>query len=161
MGPGPGPTEQEAEVDHLDELELILSGPEGQTLGDRFLRVAAIIVDRIEKVQEASVEPPRRFRGRDEVIIRVVNVATNAVANIVQGPDIKIPIGYTLTVRQRFHSGTPTGYVAMTAQSVQRSLERIELKDGEDVAFKVANMEALYFWSDDNSEVFFELIAEA
>ena len=160
LSPGRGQGKQPFEPKHFDEL-LLLLGPANQDVGTLAIRIAAIIIDRLERLEAATLEPPRRFRGKEEVMIRTVSVASSAEGSITKGPNIKIPVGYACTVRQRHHAGDPVGYVAMSEQAVQRSGERIELVDGENVSFKIDNMDALVFWSGSGSEVIFELIAEA
>lgn len=89
-----------------------------------------------------------------------VITVTVATANTpVQGPDLSVPDGYAVTVRQRRHSGAPTGYVGSSGPNTANSRSRIEMGDNDSFTLQVTNTKLLWFNADTASTVF-ELILE-
>ena len=100
------------------------------------------------RVLDAIIEPPRSSptQSVDEIIVRVVRVLIAGTP--VQGPDIPVPKGFSVTVRQRRHVGTITGYVAGSRNAIAQSLERSELRDNDPYLVNVSNLKNLWFDAD-------------
>ena len=117
------------------------------------------IYDRLEELIDAVVEPTRYSDDEniEEIIIRAVTVET---ANTpVQGPDIPVPKGYHVVVRQRNHSGDPVGRVAFSRNAIQNDGTRSLLRDGDAVSAKISNLNRV--WVDaDTASIAFELMVE-
>lgn len=108
-------------------------------------------------INSTNLEPERYLGAQAEGLIRRVRVATAGTA--VQGPSIDIPKGFRTVVRQRRHTGTPNGYVALSERAVGSTAERAELQDNDAITFAVSNWSKLWFDADTNTTDF-ELIAE-
>ena len=118
------------------------------------------ILSKLEELLAATVEAPRysATENIEEVLIRQVIVVTAETP--VQGPYIKVPKGYTTTIRLRHHSGTnPIGRVGFSQASVLDASARSQLAEGESIAIRVSNLDRIWLDSDLNSTEF-ELIVE-
>jgi hypothetical protein len=115
------------------------------------------LLTKLEEIRLTQIERPRTNRDVDEVIIYAVTVTV--AGEPVQGPDIPVPPGYSTTVRQRIHAGSPTGYAALSRSNVLSSVRRTHLQDGASVDLNVPNFASLWFDAD-AANVTFELIAE-
>ena len=117
-------------------------------------------LDRIEGLLRKPLEDERDLRGsggRAEGIIRRVRVTTAGTA--VQGPSVPIPRGVNTVIRQRRHSASRNGYVALTEAEVSSTGSRSEIQNIDTVTLQVSNWSKIWFDADTN-ETDFELIAE-
>ncbi len=146
------------------EQELVALGTGDPTL-DTLVSLLVIIakrlmnvVTRLEGVREAVILPPGIAMSAPPAITRVLTVVT--VGTAVRGPDVEVPLGYALLIRQRYHSGTPNGYIAFTEAEVQNTLTRTEIRDNDAIAVKrISNLDQV--WGDsDTAGTAFELTIE-
>ena len=116
-------------------------------------------------LEEIADNTPSLFRFGDnenieQVVIRRVTVTTSGEP--VQGPDIPVPKGYPIIVRQRHHAATnPVGRVAFSRNAIQDAATRSHLADGESAEIRVSNTKFIWFDSDTADtefEVWVELI---
>ena len=117
-------------------------------------------LDRIEALLRKPLEEERDLRGaggRPEGIIRRVRVTTSGTA--VQGPGVAIPNGVNTVIRQRRHTTSRNGYVALTEAEVSSTGSRSEIQNNDTVTLQVSNWSKIWFDADTN-ETDFELIAE-
>ena len=122
------------------------------------VRLALDTIQRqLVEINNTNLEPARFTDAQAEGLIRRVRVTTAGTA--VQGPGIDIPKGFKTVVRQRRHTGTPNGYVALSERAVSSTVERAELQDNDAITFAVSNWSKLWFDADTNTTDF-ELIAE-
>lgn len=125
--------------------------------------LAGLLGDIDEGLQELidiTNNPRRATLGPAQGVIRAVRIDT---ANVVkQGPDLAIPPGFNITVVQRRHSGTHTGYVAFSEIETKNSMERHEMRDADAWSVNVSNMSDLFFNAETvpTGGLFFELIAQ-
>lgn len=89
----------------------------------------------------------------------VVVLTVKTAGQPVEGPDLPVPDGYTVIVRQRRHAGTPTGYVASKQPNLINTNSRVELGDNDSVPLGVSNTNQIYVDADTDSTSF-ELILE-
>ena len=138
----------------LDEVESL-----ADALGvDRQTAVQLVLIEKLEQVAEAVIEPPRAAQQDKEVLVIVVTVVTSGTP--VQGPTIQMPRGYPTIIRQRRHAGnTRTGYVAFGRNETANPLNRIQLRDNDSIALRLSRLDSLWF-DTDNNDTSFELIAE-
>lgn len=117
------------------------------------------LVQAVESLRQAVIQPPRRSAvlGLPQILVRRVIVVTAGTP--VQGPDFTISPGYATVVRQRRHSGAPTGYVAGTRAELLNTAERSELSDNDSITVRVTNWSQLWFDAD-TANTAFELIVE-
>ena len=76
-----------------------------------------------------------------------------------QGPDVAVPEGVASVIRQRRHSNSPNGYVALNERDVSSTGSRIEMVNGDTVVLQVSNWNKIWFDAD-TASTDFELIAE-
>lgn len=81
---------------------------------------------------------------------------TVAVAGTpVQGPNLTVPNGFSLVVRQRVtQAGSPVGYVANSGANCAISANRNETLKGMGFAFFISNANLLWFDSDTAGTIF-------
>ena len=80
----------------------------------------------------------------DQVIIRRVRVVTPGTP--VQGPDIPLAPGYTVSIRQRRHPSTRTGYVAFSRNAIRDTATRTELGNNDAInGLKLDNFKEAWF----------------
>ena len=115
------------------------------------------IQDQLNVINTSILEGQRRTDAQQEAIIRRVNVSTAGTA--VNGPNISVPPGFVTVIRQRRHSGTPNGYIALTEHAVGSTDFRIELQDNDSISLKVTNWDEIWVDADTNNTAF-ELIVE-
>lgn len=89
--------------------------------------------------------------------VRRVRVVT--AGSPVQGPDIDIPHGFALVVRQRHHNSDRTGFVADSLTNARSAALRSELINGETLSLRVMNMNEVWVDADSNTTDF-EFIVE-
>ena len=65
----------------------------------------------------------------DQVIVRRVRVVTPGTP--VQGPDIALQPGFTVSIRQRRHPASRTGYVGFSRNAVVNTATRIEMGNND------------------------------
>lgn len=118
---GPIPAEEWLELDRLYRIEML-----------QFMKQISIR------------EAPRlsMTSGSEEVIIRVVTVA--AADAVEQGPDVEIPPGWAVTIRQRHHTGTHTGRVAFSRSALNNPSERSHFRDNDSASFKIGNLDEVW-----------------
>ena len=116
-------------------------------------------LDRIEKHLAPNLDETRdEFNfSRSEAIIRRMRVETAGTP--VQGPDVPIPAGVVSVIRQRRHTGTPTGYVALNERDVTSTGSRVEMENNDTIVLAISNWNNIWFdaAADDTD---WELIAE-
>lgn len=97
--------------------------------------------------------------NRAAVTFRTVTVAVPGTP--VQGPALAVPDGFAVGVKFRSTqvAVSPHGYVGNSAANVIVATTRAEMNKGEGWAFKITNMNLLWFDSDTAGAVF-ELVAE-
>ena len=104
-------------------------------------RVEALLT----QIRDAVVEPPRpsKAQATEQVIIQRVRVVTAGSA--IQGPDIPVPAGFSIVVRQRRHAGAPTGYVAFSRNAVSNTTSRVEMADNDSISVLINNFKEAWF----------------
>ena len=124
----------------------------------------AMLIDEVRKllaktqeVIDVTVQPPLLDQEGPALLVTVVTVVT--VDEPVQGPDIRVPPGFLVAVRQRRHTGTPKGYVGGTAGAVLNTKTRTEWEDNDSFTIFLTNLDQLFFNSD-SANTDFELIVE-
>lgn len=115
------------------------------------------IQDQLNVINSSILEGARYDDAQNEAIIRRVNVSTAGTP--VNGPNIPVPRGFTTVIRQRRHTGTPNGYIALNEHSVGSTDFRIELQDNDSISLKVTNWDEIWFDAD-TANTAFELIVE-
>lgn len=103
-------------------------------------------IEMLKFMEQISIrEAPRlsEISGSEEVIIRVITVA--AADEVQQGPDVEIPPGWEVTVRQRHHVGTNTGRVAFSRSALNNDNERSLFRDNDSASFKISNLDQVWF----------------
>ena len=124
-----------------------------------FTASAQASLDRIEQALAPKLEQTRdEFNfSRSEAIIRRMRVETSGTP--VRGPDVPIPPGVVSVIRQRRHSGTPTGYVALNERDVTSTGSRVEMENNDTIVLALSNWNNIWFDADaDDTD--WELIAE-
>ena len=124
-----------------------------------FTAAAQASLERIEKALAPKLDETRdEFNfSRSEAIIRRVRVETAGTPT--QGPNVPIPSGVVSVIRQRRHTGTPTGYVALNERDVTSTGSRVEMQNNDTVVLALSNWNNIWFDADeDNTD--WELIAE-
>lgn len=136
----------------LDETERV----RGELGVDRQTAVSLLVVDKLEQLTQAVIEPPRTAANVKEVLVTVVTVVTAGTP--VQGPSIVVPRGYPTIVRQRRHTGpTRSGYVAFERSDTANSRNRMEFRDNDSISLPLEGLDSLWFDAD-NNDTSFELI---
>jgi len=113
----------------------------------------------LAQIKAIGIQKPRRSDSEavQQFLVRGVEVVT--AGQVYRGPDLPIPEGWTVTIRQRNHAGSPVGYVGGSSGDVGNPLTRVEMGDGDTIETTVSNLKNLYFGSDTNA-TFFEMIVE-
>ena len=124
-----------------------------------FTASAQASLDRIEKALAPKLEETRdEFNfSRSEAIIRRMRVETAGTP--AQGPDVPIPQGVVSVIRQRRHTGTPTGYIALNERDVTSTGSRVEMQNNDTVVLALSNWNNIWFDAD-SDDTDWELIAE-
>ena len=124
-----------------------------------FTASAQASLDRIEKALAPKLEETRdEFNfSRSEAIIRRMRVETAGTP--VRGPDVPIPPGVVSVIRQRRHTGTPTGYIALNERDVTSTGSRVEMQNNDTVVLALSNWNNIWFDAD-SDDTDWELIAE-
>jgi len=147
-------------IDRADLLglvaELASPNPNNTARLGQFIQLVQEQNRLLRSILAATIEPPRFSQG-PSVQFRVVQVPL--VDDVRQGPQVAVPPGYNVVVRQRHHSSTRTGYVASDEPSLANTLTRSELWNNDSIAVAVTNMSDLWF-SADTANTYFELITE-
>jgi len=114
----------------------------------------------LQTLIDITNNPARATLGPAQGAVRSVRIDT--AGTVKSGPDISIPPGFNVTVVQRRHTGTHTGYVAFTELEVKNEMERHEMRDADAWSAQVDNMNELFFnaGSIPSGGLFFELIAQ-
>ncbi len=74
-------------------------------------------------------------------MVKVVTPGTS-----VQGPDIRLLPGETVSIRQRRHASTRTGYVAFSRNTVRNTATRIEMGNNDSMnGLKLENFNEAWF----------------
>lgn len=133
--------------------------------------LASLVLDRLDRLQgavvnvEVGVQALPQAAGEDDSIPTqnvdwiVFPIQIEISSTPKQGPDIAVPTGKEVVVRQRRHSTVRTGYVAPDEGRLANTLTRTEL--GNNDSFKVAASNLNKFWFDaDTDNTFFELMVE-
>lgn len=112
----------------------------------------------LREIRDALSGPPRRSATEtvDPIIIRAVEVVT--AGTIVQGPDVLLPEGYTVSIRQRPHTTGRTGYVGFSQNAVGNTATRIELQNNNAIGVRISNFKDAWFDANTNN-TFFEMMA--
>ena len=106
------------------------------------------VIALLKQLIDAVIEPPRRPKTSADAQMIVRTVIADSLTVPVQGPDIPVVKGFSVTVRQRQHAGTPTGGVGFTRNGVANAATRIQLQDGESITVWVNNFNQLWFLAD-------------
>jgi hypothetical protein len=123
---------------------------------------AVSVTESLDKIEKLLTPPLPDERGKNnnslpEAIILRVRVVTAGKA--LQGPDVAVPEGVASVIRQRRHSNSPNGYVALNERDVSSTGSRIEMVNGDTVVLQVSNWNKIWFDAD-TASTDFELIAE-
>ena len=123
---------------------------------DRPTALLVLLMEKIEELTQATIEPPRLAPDAKEVLVIVKTVVTAGAPE--QGPAIPMSPGYSTVIRQRRHSGaTRTGYVAFERSDTGNPLNRIQFRDNDSIALPLRRLDSLWFDAD-NDDTSFELI---
>ena len=106
------------------------------------------VIALLKQLIDAVIEPPRRPKTSADAQMIVRTVIADSLTVPVQGPDIPVVKGFSVTVRQRQHVGTPTGGIGFTRNGVANAATRIQLQDGESITVWVNNFNQLWFLAD-------------
>jgi len=117
------------------------------------------VLNALRRIRLATIQAPRPTDGTagEQFIVRRLNVATADTP--VQGPNIAVPRGFAVVVRQRNHPGSPVGYIAGSETAVASTDSRAELNDGNALTLNVSSLSQIWVSADSN-DVSFELIVE-
>ena len=99
---------------------------------------------------------PSAVEKVDQVIIRRIRVITPGT--LVQGPDVPLPIGYSVSIRQRRNTGTPEGYVAFSRNAVANAPTRVIMLDNDSITVRISNFNEAWFDAD-TANTDFEMMA--
>jgi hypothetical protein len=110
----------------------------------------------VSALKEAQAAPPRFADGPAGIIV-VIEVTLAGDES--QGPVVPVPRGYPVTIRQRFHSGTHTGYFAFSRAGLGQTGTRSEWRDNDGLSVHVSSLDRLWF-SADTDATFFEILVE-
>ena len=125
------------------------------------IRLLASIDDKLSyqiepKGPAADVQIPALIR---RVLVTTALASPATLDEVVRGPDVSVPRGFRTTIRQRRHSGSPTGYLAFEPEHILQTDRRVELGDGDSLDFWLENFEDCYFGADTDT-ISFEMITE-
>ena len=107
-------------------------------------------------VEISEVRVMREGQPVDQVIIRRIRVITPGT--LVQGPDVPLPIGYSVSIRQRRNTGTPEGYVAFSRNAVANAPTRVIMLDNDSITVRISNFNEAWFDAD-TANTDFEMMA--
>ena len=139
----------------LRALDTELGGIEN--LASAMMQFTTQVITALEDIKELLTPPGLVPTPATEALIRRVRIISAGTA--VQGPDVTIPPGVTSVIRQRRHTTSPNGYIALNEHDVSSTGTRIETVNGDTVVLVLSNWNKIWFDSDtDNTD--FELIAE-
>ena len=86
---------------------------------------------------------PSAVEAVEQVIVRRVRVVT--AGTIVQGPDIALPAGFTVSIRQRRHAAPRTGYVGFSRNAVTNTETRVEMENNDSIGIRISNFKEAWF----------------
>ena len=109
------------------------------------------VLAKLDEVIKAIIAPTLEIEG-PEFQVHVITVDTASTP--VQGPNIPLLDGTRVIVRQRYHSSSPTGYVAGTQGAVSQTLQRTEIRDNDSFTVRATNTNKLWFSSDTDTTRF-------
>jgi len=139
----------------LRALDSELGGIEN--LASAMMQFTMQVTTVLEEIKDL-LTPPELVPGpATEALIRRVRV--NTAGTVVQGPDVAIPPGVSSVIRQRRHTTSPNGYIALNEHDASSTGTRIETVNGDTVVLVLSNWNKIWFDSDTNNTDF-ELIAE-
>ena len=143
----------------LRALDSELGGIEN--LASAMMQFTTQVTTVLEEIRDLLTSPPLPIvlpiDSQPEVLIRRVRVDTAGTA--VQGPYVPIPKGVASVIRQRRHTASPNGRIALNEHDVSSTGTRIETVNGDTVVLTISNWNKIWFDSD-LDETDFELIAE-
>lgn len=96
--------------------------------------------------QQNELQHPRHhaIAQTDQVVVRRVRVVTPGTA--VQGPDIALTPGNTVSIRQRRHQSTRTGYVGFSRNAVANTATRVEMGNNDSLnGLRMNNFKEAWF----------------
>lgn len=111
----------------------------------------------VQAILDTSPVSPEEIELEDDWLLFVVEVQTAGSPQ--QGPNQLVPKGSEVSVRQRRHSTTRTGYVGRNRGDVGNTLTRSELGNNDSFVTKASNLNKFWFDADTNN-TFFELLIE-
>ena len=120
-------------------------------------RVTSALEEIVDLLTPPELPPALDSDSQPEALIQRVRV--NTAGTVVQGPDVAIPQGVASVIRQRRHTTSPNGRIALNEHDVSSTGTRIETVNGDTIILTISNWNKLWFDSDTN-ETDFELIAE-
>ena len=115
-------------------------------------------LDLLEQIRDALTlsKRPSATENVDQVIIRRIRVITPGT--LVQGPDVPLPIGYSVSIRQRRNTGTPEGYVGFSRNAVANEATRVIMLDNDSITVRISNFKEAWFDAD-TANTDFEMMA--
>ena len=90
-----------------------------------------------------GIPRPSAVEAVEQVIVRRVRVVT--AGTIVQGPDIALPTGFTVSIRQRRHAAPRTGYVGFSRNAVTNTETRVEMENNDSIGVRISNFKEAWF----------------
>ena len=89
----------------------------------------------------------------------IKRVQVEAANTPIKGPDVEVPAGFDIAIRQRHHTSQRTGYVAFSEGAAKDPASRSELRNGEGIFLRVTNLKQVWF-SASAATTNFEILAQ-
>jgi hypothetical protein len=107
------------------------------------------------EIKDATIQPALLDSTEGPEVFRVLIVTAGDEE---QGPPIEVPWGYPVLVRQRNHTGTPTGYVSFRQKGTQHTNTRLEFGNNDSIHVDVSNLNQIFLGANSDATSF-ELVA--
>lgn len=120
------------------------------------LSVLQEVLQELRDLRETTIQIPLPEERRAEIRVQVVLVETAGTP--VQAPEIPVPKGVSVIIRQRHHGSNRTGYVSFEGRSgTSNQLGRLELQDNDAVTVPLSSLDDIWFDATVNN-TYFEII---
>ena len=123
----------------LRALDSELDGIEN--LATTLMEFTSRVTTALEEIRDLLTPPelpPALIKdATPEALIRRVRVDT--AGTVVQGPDVAIPFRVASVIRQRRHTGSPNGRIALNEHDVSSTGTRIETVNGDTIILTISN----------------------
>ena len=113
-------------------------------------RELTLLIQVLQAVRPIPLQ--RVVEGTEPIVIRTVVVAT--AGTTVQGPDMSVHPGFSISIRQRRHTTSRTGYVGFSRTVITRSDTRVELQNNDSIVVRITNFNQVWFDASANSTTF-------